>query len=186
MSKFVVWLIRNFERPLNNLLHRIRTIEKYLGPDEDWVEDDRRILFETFNGFLGYTTIYDIGTTDYVTTAHVSPDAFEEILYEEGYKRNLISGRKRRDVDGTKQYAHGSWAKYFNEDEHQHHVWIFESPDGGTDVYAHAEDNVTDSAAHLHVRDDEDDIGGMIRAAPRGLYDILNEHNIEYSNNDEN
>lgn len=178
MSKAAVWVIRNFEPQLNALLAAIRKFEEYLGPEDDWIEDDRRVLFEAIDGLFGYSTVYDIDDTDYVFTVNASPDGVEEILYAEEYKRNLVSGRKRREIDGKKQYAHGSWAKYSDGGEKQHHVWLFETPAGNTDIYAHYEDNVTDSAGHLHVRDDEDDVVGMKRAYPGALPEIFESHKM--------
>lgn len=155
----------------------------FLGPEDDWVEDDRRILFELAQQHLGHihTFIYDINDIDYVTSVHASPDAVERILHAEGFERNLISARKCRQTEGGKQYAHGSWAKYYgDENDHQHHVFIFENEHGGTDIYAHYEDNATDSAAHLHVRDDEDDIKGMKRAYAGDLYGIFDKRQLDY------
>lgn len=182
MSKAARYIINNYEQELAAILAGIRKVEELLGPSDDWVEDDRRILFEFADMVLGdyYVFVYNVGNADYVTTAHASPDAIERLLDTNGYDRNLVSGRKFREHhDGGKQWAEGSWALYDGEG-HQHHVYLFESPSGGTDIYAHYEDNVTDPAAHLHVRDDEDDIVGMRRGDPGSVYNILDRNQISY------
>lgn len=190
MANYAVYIIKNFESRLNALMGVVRSAERFLGPDDDWVEDDRRILFEAAERHLGpltgYVFIYTIGDRDYIGNVDLSPDEFEEFLHEHDYHRNLVSGRKRRETDGGLQYAYSSWAKYIDdeggeENQHQHHVWFFEAEDGSTDVYAHFEDNVIDSAAHLHVRDDDDDIKGMERAEPLNLFEVLDENGIDYT-----
>lgn len=188
MTMNVRQLIRQYNRPLGILIGFIRLGEAFLEPDDDYVEKGRRRVFETAQRLFGdyHTFIYNIGNADYVTTVDMTPDELEELLWENGYKRNLVSARKYRiPPDGAKQWAHGSWALYNNEG-HQHHVYIFESKDGGTDLYAHTEDNATDPAAHLHVEDDEDDIAGMKHADPAALLELFDNTSIEYKKRDFN
>lgn len=172
--------LNKYEPLLVAIFKVIRSFEETLGPDDDWVEDDRRILFEWLDKHFGdmHKFVYNIGNADYVMTADASPDKVEELLYDADYRRNLISARKAREHhDGGRQWAHGSWAD--DDGDHQHHVFIFESPDGGTDVYAHYEDSPLDPDAHLNLDDGEDDIEGMKRAYVGPLDDLFEEESIE-------
>lgn len=179
-------LIRSYRKPLGKLLGAVRRVEEYLGPEDDWVEDDRRILYEAADKFLrplGRPTIRNIdqrGAGDYVTTAAASPDEVEVALDDAGYDRNLLSTRKYRSAhDGGRQWAVGSYVLDPADTDWQHHVYIFPSPDGGTDIYAHRETSVRDP--HGHVTDEQ--TGGdpndrvetalahaEIGAEPRNLY----------------
>ena len=180
MSSLARRVITNHERKLRLIFRLIRGVESFLGPEDDWVEDDRRRLFEWLQKRYGdsYTFVYHIDDTDYVTSVPLSPDEVDVLLHNNSYERNLVSGRKYRTYNGSKQWAHASWARYYIP-EQQHHVFLFENEDNGTDIYAHYEDDVVDPAAHLHIRDDDDDIVGMQRADPGPLYDIFEREGVE-------
>lgn len=141
---------------LEPLMAAVRRAERFLGPEDDWVEDDRRILYEAAQRHLGqyHDFLREKGPADYFTTAEANSDTVEVALYEAGYRRNLASTRKYREHhDGGHQYAVGSFVKPApaHEDglERQHHVYLFESPDGGTDLYGHEETSVVEGAEHL-------------------------------------
>lgn len=183
---------------LEPLMAAVRRVERFLGPEDDWVEDDRRILFEAAQNHFGdyHTFIYDKGDQDYVTTVDATPDEVEKMLMPP-YHRNLISSRKRRDTGGGKQYAVGSLVidGIREEEEYikQHHVYLFPAPDGGTDlsgespdsveneqestscdVYAHMEKSVLEGYEHVTDTNQEN-------AAPHVLFDIFDRHGVEYS-----
>ena len=148
-------LARKLDPLLEATIPAVRRAERFLGPEDDWVEDDRRILYEAAQRHLGHlhTFVREKGPADYVTTANASPDAVERALMGP-YQRNLASTRKYREHhnDG-RQYAVGSFVTAVPAHDdglaRQHHVYLFPSPSGGTDIYAHEETRVTEGAEHL-------------------------------------
>lgn len=164
---------------LEPLMAAVRRAERFLGPEDDWVEDDRRILFETAQSHLGHlhTFLREKGQREYVTTVHANPDAVEVALDKAGYDRNLASTRKyRTHHGGGRQYAVGAFAKPVPADhglKRQHHVYLFPAPSGGTDVYAHEETSVLEGAEHLTETHQK-------KGAPGNLYDIFDRHGFEY------
>lgn len=97
-----------------------------------------------------------------MTTAAVSPDEVE-VAINSKYQRNLLSTRKYRVVDGYKQWAVGSWV-YDPEDEPwQHHVYLFDTPDGKTDIYAHKEASVRNPSDHHKSWQTHGDPDGILR-----------------------
>jgi hypothetical protein len=137
---------------LSTLMSLVRRLEGFLGPRDDWVEDDRRILFEAAQYLLGdmHTFTREKGVEDYITTAHADSDVVETALMNSGYDRNLLSTRKyRTHHSGGKQWGVGSFAYDPADTDWQHHVYLFEAPNGGTDVYGHREPSVRDPDAHL-------------------------------------
>lgn len=164
-------LIETFEPLLRPLFAGVRRLETLLGPEDDWVEDDRRVLFEAADSILrprGRPTIRAVGDADHVGTVPRSPDAVERVLAEEGYQRNILSSRKYREHHtGGRQWAVGSWVlDPIGDTDDQHHVYLFPSKDGATDVYAHREASVTEPDEH-HGGD------GMERGVPMGLIEVL-------------
>jgi hypothetical protein len=136
-------LARRFRKPLSRILGAVRCLERFLGPDDDWVEDDRRVLFETLDGLLGHSFTMEKSPRDYITTAHATPDAVEKALDAAGYQRNLVSTRKyRTHHDGGKQWAVGSWVLDPADTDWQHHVFLFPAPDGSTDLSGESPDSV--------------------------------------------
>jgi hypothetical protein len=147
---FNVSLARRFRKPLSRILGAVRCLERFLGPEDDWVEDDRRALFERLDGLLGHSFTMEKSPRDYITTVHATPDAVETALDNAGYQRNLVSTRKyRTHHGGGKQWAVGSYVYDPADTETQHHVFLFEAPDGGTDVYGHREATVRDPVEHV-------------------------------------
>jgi hypothetical protein len=137
---------------LEPLMAAVRYAERFLGPDDDWVEDDRRILFEAAQRHLGHVHRFtrEKGRADYFTTAHATPDVVETVLHDNGYQRNLASTRKyRTHHGGGKQWAVGSWVLDHPDTDWQHHVYLFPTPNNGTDLYGHRETSVREGAEHL-------------------------------------
>lgn len=148
---FNVSLARRLRGPLSRIIGAVRWLERFLGPDDDWVEDDRRRLFEWLDKLpLDHSFTLEKSARDYITTAQASPDAVEVALDAAGYQRNLVSTRKyRTHHDGGKQWAVGSYVYDPADTDWQHHVFLFKAPDGGTDVYGHRETSVTEPVGHL-------------------------------------
>jgi len=137
---------------LELVIPSVRRVERFLGPEDDWVEDDRRILYEAAQRHLGHLHKFtrEKGRYDYATTAHADPNAVERALSRHGYQRNLASSRKyRTHHGGGKQWAVGSYVFDPTDTDWQHHVYLFPSPDGGTDVYGHRETSVREGSEHV-------------------------------------
>lgn len=146
---FAIGLAEKYHGLLSALMGAVRRAERFLGPEDDWVEEDRRVLYEAFDGTLGHSTTFEKGPRDYFTTADASPDKVEEALHPH-YQRNLASTRKyRTHHGGGKQWACGSWVHDPPETDTQHHVFLFKAPDGRTDLYGHFETSVRDPDGHL-------------------------------------
>jgi hypothetical protein len=147
---FNVSLARRFRKPLSRILGAVRRVERFLGPEDDWAEADRRWLFEALDGLAGHSFTMEKSPRDYITTANATPDAVEVALHRAGYQRNLASTRKyRTHHEGGKQWAVGSWVLDPADTDWQHHVFLFPTPDGGTDVYGHREATVRDPVDHV-------------------------------------
>lgn len=162
------WVLKHFEKPLAALIRAVRRAERFLGPEDDWVEEDRRILYEAADSVLrplGRATIREKGNADYVTTALASADEVERVLMSEGpYQRNVLSTRKYRvDHDGGKQWAVGSLVYDPVDEPWQHHVYLFDWVGGGTDIYAHREASVRDPSEHHRSWQTHGDPKGRVR-----------------------
>jgi hypothetical protein len=129
-----------------------RFAEQFLDPDDDWVEEDRRVAFEWLQRHFGkyHDFVYRKGSQDYATTANATSDAVETALARAGFQRNLASARKyRTHHDGGKQWAVGSWVVDPSDTDWQYHVYLFPVPDGRCDVYGHRETSVLEGMEHL-------------------------------------
>lgn len=167
-------LARHLDPFLEPILTAVRRVERFLGPDDDWVEDDRRIVFEAAQRLLGGVHEFTTEKTrdEYVFTVNMTPDAFEQAITPT-YQRNLASSRKyRTDHDGGRQWACGSYVVDPPNQRWQHHVYIFEAPDGRTDVYAHKETSVREGAEHLYEP--------QVDADPHVLPSILRSLGVEH------
>lgn len=146
-------LIDALEPALRPALAGVRRLEVRLGTEDDWIEDDRRIIFEAADaalGPLGRPTIRQVGRDDYALTVAADADRVEETLATNGYQRNLLSTRKYRDHhEGGRQWAVGSWVRDEADTPWQHHVYLFPYRDPrATDIYAHREPSVRNASAH--------------------------------------
>jgi hypothetical protein len=178
MPKFNTKLARRFRKPLSRILGAVRWLEKLLGPDDDWVEDDRRCLFEALDGLAGHSFTVEKSARDYITTAQASPDAVEVALHRAGYQRNLVSTRKyRTHHSGGKQWAVGSYVYDPVDTDWQHHVFLFPTPNGATDVYGHREATVREPVDHVTDGVQPGDPHSRARNA-------LKETNIQYEKRD--
>lgn len=170
-------LMNSLNPYLEQLIGSVRRVEDFLGPEDDWVEEDRRIAYEAAQRLLGdyHDFIREKGTADYITTAHATPNVVERALSGYGYDRNLLSTRKYREHhDGGKQWAVGSWAYDPEDTDWQHHVFLFRAPNGGTDVYGHREPSPRDVDGHL-------DRSTGVHGDPNGrVANALDTYEVEY------
>jgi len=149
-------LAKQLDPYLETTLTAVRSVEQFLGPEDDWVEDDRRIVFEAAQRLSdatgGWHNFVKEKTTDeYLFTVRADSDTVENVLMENGpYQRNVLSNRKyRTDHDVGKQWACGSVVHDPTDKYWQHHVYIFEAPSGNTDIYTHIETSVRKGSEHL-------------------------------------
>jgi len=188
---------RKLDPLLESVIPAVRRAERFLGPEDDWVEDDRRILYEAAQRHLGglHTFTREKGPADYVTTVKADPDTVEGALMPP-YQRNLVSTRKYRTYhDGGKQYACGSFViDGLSGESHdsvetrqaspndiagdhgyveQHHVYLFETADGHTDVHAHRETSATEGDEHLTETNQE-------QGDPHVLFDVFDRAGLAY------
>lgn len=144
--------ISRYEDQIAALLSLVRKLEESIGPEDDWIEDDRRVVYEFFNPLFsafGRPTIDEVEPSSYVLTVSLSSDEAEEVLDDGEYERNILSTRKYRTHHaGGKQWAVGSYALDPVDDPWQQHVILFDNPDGTTDVYSHKEASVRRPSAH--------------------------------------
>lgn len=161
---------------ISSLTASVRRIEPFLGPDDQWVENGRKIVWHAAQNVLGdtYTFVREKGRADYVTTVNAQPQRVVRALYNAGYQRNLLSTVKTRDGDT----AHSSWVLDTEDTEWQQDVFIWENDDDGTtDVYSHKEPSVRRPKAHL-------DLSTGIHGDPDGhVRAVLDESDLEYQRN---
>jgi len=131
-------------------LSAVRVVEQYCGPAAQSLEQIRKTVFRVADTYYGDTHpfVYEKGTQDYLTTTSLSPTAVTALLYPT-YHRNFASSVKYRIQDGEPQYTHSSWVYDPAAEPTQHHVYIFPTDAGGTDIYAHTETSVREGAEHL-------------------------------------
>lgn len=169
-------LIRALKWPLSKLLGGVRHVETYLGPEDDWIEDDRRVVYEWADKALrplGRPTVTEKEPDEWTYTVDEAPDDVE-VAIASTYQRNILSTRKYRMMPGSgKQWAVGSYVYDPPSKDWQHHIYLFPSEWGGTDIYAHKETSVRDPPGHVTddytVGDPDNILGGALR-----------EENIEY------
>jgi len=163
-------IAKEYRNELSILLGCVRSVEAFLGPEDDWVEEDRRILYEAVDGLLGHTMVTEGNEDDYVCTTNSTPNDVENALHPT-FERNLVSTRKYREHHtGGRQWACGSWVMDLGSD--QLHVYLFETKYGNTDVYAHLEPAVTSPVEHL-------DTSTGVHGDPTGvIVDVLGMNNI--------
>lgn len=146
-------LLRNqtLEGYLRKVLVHLDGYQRGLTAQDDWVEKLKIAVAAPLNPIttkLGRPLTRNKTNRDseqfFSTSA--SPDAVERALVKTGYARNLISTKKYRMVgeegNRTQQWGVGSYRiVYGDNNEYQHHVYLFPREDGGTDVYGHKETN---------------------------------------------
>lgn len=119
-------------------------LQSTLGPDSDWVESFRDRVFIRLHELLsligGYATL-EVGSSSFIATIEENEECFEEVIYKNGYHRNVLAGKKYRTSDGEKVYSISSWVHRESLlDDKQGHLTIFEGTrDGTLDLYHHYE-----------------------------------------------
>lgn len=159
---------------IKSITTSVRRVERFFGPDDQWVENFRQTSWRAAQKLLGdkHTFVRDKNRADYEYTAHVSPQRVAEALYAEGYQRNILSTVKTRN--GT-DFVHSAWVLDTEDTEWQQDVFIWENADGTTDVYSHKEPSVRRPKAHLN-------LSTGVNGDPDGrVRDVLETHGIEYS-----
>jgi len=172
-------LYRALDPILEQLMAVLRRVERFLGPDDDWVEDDRRILFEAAHKRFGHIHpfIKEKSSREYLLTVEAGSDTVERLLMDSGYyDRNLLSNRKYRETESGRQWATGSYVYDPSDTSEQHHVYLFDTPNGHTDVYSHTETSVREGAEHI-TNPQYDSTDGMIVS-------ILNKSEYNYNRHD--
>ena len=167
-------LAQRLDPLLEIVLPAVRRAEQFLGPEDDWVEDDRRILYEVAQRHLGHlhTFTKEKGTAEYVTTVKEHPDVVETLLMPP-YQRNVLSNRKYRTYHGGgKQWSCISLVIDPIDEDWQHHVYGFKTEDGYTDLHSHTETSVREGAEHLTERQND--------ATAHVLFDIFDRNGVEY------
>lgn len=154
-------ILRNetFSEYLRRILVRLDDFQRGLGHQADWIESVRLALFTTgdqlFRRFGRPLTRNKTDSNEMFLHADKSPDEVERLLTEGDYHRNLISTKKYRMLGERQQWAVGSYRIVYGEDnEYQHHVYLFPGENGGTDVYGHKETNYEEDPEG-HVEDEQ-------------------------------
>lgn len=163
MSKFAIETAEKYKGLIKSVTSAVRRVEEFLGPEDDWVERYRRRLYVAFDGVLGHSTVDEKTRAEYFTTAKASPDEVEEAIHPR-YERNIVSTRKYRMRDGEREWTVGSWVHDPADTNKQHHIFLFETPDGRTDIYGHRETSVRDPVGHLTDAQTHGDPNGRVRA----------------------
>jgi len=126
---------------LSTVIGYIRDGTSYLTPKDDWVEGLKKraaLKIHPFTAPLGRPLVKEKPDAEQFATTSADPDEVEVALNGR-YQRNLTSTRKYRMRDGERDWAVGSWVHDPKDIKWQHHVYLFERPDNGTDLYAHKE-----------------------------------------------
>lgn len=161
-GKFATDFVKKYESIIKTVTSSVRRVEAFLGPDDDWVESKRRRVYTAFDGVLGHSTIDEKGEDEYFTTVDASSDEVEEAIHPT-YERNTVSTRKYRMRDSERDWAVGSWVHDPADTDWQHHIFLFETGDGRTDLYGHRETSVRDPTGHLTDPQTHGDPNGRVR-----------------------
>jgi hypothetical protein len=162
--------IDRFSGQLSTILSTVRRQEQKLGPSAHGLVAPRARLWQAVDPIFragGRPAVRPKGVADYVTTVDVSREQVEQALWPK-YHRNFLSTKKYRwrKAGDTfeRDWAIGSWVYDPEETDTQHHVYLFESPDGGIDLYAHREASVRNPGEHTTGRQTHGDPDGRARA----------------------
>jgi len=133
--------IKRAESHLSTTIGYIRSGTSYLTPKDDWVEALKKryaIALNPITAPLGRPLIKKKPDAERFASTDVDSDTVEVALNHD-YQRNLTSTRKYRVRNGEREWAVGSWVHDPDDTEWQHHVYLFDREDGGTDLYGHLE-----------------------------------------------
>lgn len=162
--------INRFSGQLSKVLSAVRRQEQKLGPGAHGLVAPRARLWQVADPIFragGRPTVRAKGVADYVTTVDASREQVEQALWPK-YHRNFLSTKKyrwRKSGDTfERDWAIGSWVYDPKDTDTQHHVYLFESPGGGIDLYAHREPSVRNPGKHTSGRQTHGDPDGYARA----------------------
>jgi len=150
--------IKRVAPTLSKTIGYIRSGTAYLTPKDDWVEGIKKriaVSFHPFADYFGRPLIKEKPDAEQFATTEATPDEVEQALYGR-YQRNLTSTRKYRMRKGKRDWAVGSWVHDPEDTLWQHHVYLFERENGGTDLYAHKETSA-EHDPYGHVTDGHSD-----------------------------
>jgi len=135
---------------LAKLMAAGRRAERFVGPNDKWVEQLRKNAWRGAQNVLGdtHTFVREKGTADYITTVDASVDEVIAALWAADYQRNILSTVKYRVRDNEDEYVHSAWVYDPANTYTQHDVFLWER-DGVVDVYGHREPSVRNPQAHL-------------------------------------
>jgi len=171
-------LLRRYEFWIVTALVLASILQRFLGPEHDFVQAHRGWILRRLNpvlSLLGRPTIRVKGNRDYICTVALGEEQTEKAV-SPPYHRNLIATKKgRTDDHGKIQWANGSWVyKRTPTADQQHHIYLF-SGDDSTDIYGHLEPNIVNAKEHHGG-------GDIIHGDPdEFLRSVLDSENIEYS-----
>jgi hypothetical protein len=150
--------IKRVASPLSTTIGYIRDGTSHLTPKDDWVEGLKKraaLIVHPYADALGRPLVKEKPDAEQFATTAVDSDKVEAALHGR-YQRNLTSTRKYRKRDGERDWAVGSWVHDPDDTEWQHHVYLFDRPDRGTDLYAHKETSA-EHDPYGHVTDGHSD-----------------------------
>lgn len=101
---------------------------------------------------------------EFVTHVPDSPKSAFQALRAAGFSPHLVATTKVRQTDSGREFSH-SQLVYIHDDGRQTETYLFEGPQGGTDVYAHVETAATDPVGHLTDAQEPGDPRGVVMAA---------------------
>jgi len=131
----------------------------------------KRLAFPRLDARLpGVNLVNEKGYVDdgeYLDTVPGSVRSVVKQLTAAGGSLHLINSIKRRSTPNGPQLsaAHVVWT---HDDGNQTEVYLFGAVDGGTDVYAHHEESVTNPDGHLTNFQTDGDPRGVVTAALAG------------------
>lgn len=145
--------------------------QRTLGPGDDWIETVRLVLLLALNPVFAARDrplIREKGEKDYVCSSLIGPNAIEEAVMAYGYERNIPATKKFRRVDGSREWAIGSFRYVHLDSDQQHHLYLFPGHgEYGTDCYHHREPRYDqeDPMDHTEGRQVHGDPDGHLREA---------------------
>lgn len=158
---------------LSFITTKLRQWEKYLKPKHTFIPPLRKYIYNTTQKIVpSYDFVREKSTADYITTADISPQKLEQLLYNNSFQRNTLSTVKYRTVDKTKQWIEYAYVLDSENTDWQLDVYVFQYSDG-VDIYAHTEPSVRQPFKHL-------DLSTGRSGEDRGIVTkLLEDNNVE-------
>jgi len=130
-------------------------VQRFLGPRADWVEKRRKrfligvseLLSATGLDTLGFYVTGHLSAESHACTVKSDIDTVEKLLYQAGYRRNLLAALKIK-VGSNSVESDGSWV--YRESvtaKKQYHVTLVDT-DSGVKIYEHKEFSIIHPIKH--------------------------------------